>query len=160
MDLGVPEPATAEDVDELCLREILEDSSFKKQGRMCKLGAWYDFIRACDEWAKQVKARRYHMLVISENLMGTGQAQAKMQKAAEELAKSIAKEEASGATGSGVVGDENEKANDSDRAAHKQHMRDLKKTFGEHASVSTMLVAQLQCVLYENHPGGGPAPLE
>jgi len=30
MDLGVPEPATAEDVEKLCLREILEDSSFKK----------------------------------------------------------------------------------------------------------------------------------
>jgi hypothetical protein len=144
MDLGVPEPATAADVDELYRREMLEDSSFKKQGRMCKLGAWYDFTRACDEWTKHITARRYHMLGISENLIRTGQAQAKMQQAAEELVKRIAKEEASAATGSGVVGDKNEKADD--RAAHKQHLRDLKKTFGEHDVVSTMPVAQLQCV--------------
>ena len=57
------------------------------------------------------------MLVISENLMGKGQARAKVQQAAEELAKSIAKEEASAPTGSGAVGDKNEKADD--RAAHK-----------------------------------------
>ena len=59
--------------------------------------------------------------------MGRGQAQAKMQKAAEELAKSIATEEASGATLSRAVGDKNEKEDQSDRAAHKQQMRDLKK---------------------------------
>ena len=76
MDLGVPESATSADVDEMYRREIAEDSSFKKQGRMCKLGAWYDFIRACDEWTKHVAARRYHMLMISENLMGAGKAQA------------------------------------------------------------------------------------
>ena len=128
MDLGVPEPATSADVDELYRREILEDSSFKKQGRMCKLGAWYDFIRACDEWTKHVTARRYHMLVISENLMGTGQAQAKMQQAAQELAKSIAAEEALAATGCGAAGDTHEKADD--KAAHKQQMRDLKKRLG------------------------------
>jgi hypothetical protein len=39
------------------------------------------------------------MLVVSENFMGTGQAQAKMQKVAEELSNSPAKEEASAATG-------------------------------------------------------------
>jgi hypothetical protein len=80
MDLGVPEPATAADVDELRRREMLEDSSFKEQGRMCKLGAWYDFIRACDAWTNHVTARRYHMLVISENCMGTGQSHANVQK--------------------------------------------------------------------------------
>ena len=90
MDGGVPEPATEADVQELYRREILEDSSFKKQGRMCKLRAWYDFIRACNEWRKCITARRYHMVVIGENLMGTRHAQAKMQKAAEEFAKLIA----------------------------------------------------------------------
>ena len=87
MDLGVPEPGTEAGVQELYRREILEDDSFKKQGRMCKLGAWFDFIRACDEWTKRITARRYHMLEISENFMGAGQAQANMKKAAEELAK-------------------------------------------------------------------------
>ena len=101
-----------------------KDSSFKKQGRMCKLGAWYDFRRVCDEWTKRVTARRYHMLVMSEGLMGTGQSQAKPRnKAAEELAKSIAEEEASAATGSGNVGDNNEKADG--RAAHTHQMRYL-----------------------------------
>ena len=99
------------------------------------------------------------MLVVSENLMGTGQAQAKMQKAAEELAKSIAKEEASGATGSGVVGDENEKANDSDRAAHKQQMRDLIKRLGKMMLLAPCLLHSFN-VCNMNHPGGGPAPLE
>jgi hypothetical protein len=86
------------------------------------------------------------MLVISANLMGTGQAQAKMQQAAEELAKSIAKEESSAAPGSGPVGDKNENADD--RAAHKPHMRYLKNItrFLEHDDVSTMLVAHMQCV--------------
>ena len=56
MDLGVPEPVTAADVDELYRREILEDSRFTKQGRMCKLGAWYYVIHACDEWTKHVAA--------------------------------------------------------------------------------------------------------
>ena len=87
MDLGVPEPGTEAGVQELYRRGILEDGSFKKQGRMCKLGAWFDFIRACDEWTKRITARRYHMVEISENFMGAGQAQAKMKKAAEELAK-------------------------------------------------------------------------
>ena len=54
---------------------------------------------------------------------GARQAQANMQKAAEELAKSIAKEEASAATGSGAVEDKNEKADA--RAPHKQQMRDF-----------------------------------
>eukprot|EP00974_Lingulodinium_polyedra_P045621 4375666-Lingulodinium_polyedra.AAC.1 len=70
---------------------------------MCKLGAWYDFVRVCNEWSPRATARRYHMVVISETLMGTVQAQAKMQKAAEELAKSMAEEEASAGTGSGAV---------------------------------------------------------
>eukprot|EP00974_Lingulodinium_polyedra_P092745 8985418-Lingulodinium_polyedra.AAC.1 len=51
-----------------------------------------------------------------------------MQKAAEELAKSIAKEAASAATGSGDVGANNEKADE--RTAHKQQMRYLKKRLG------------------------------
>ena len=68
------------------------------------------------------------MLVISENLMGTGQAQAKMQQAAQDLAKSIAAEEALAATGCGAAGDTHEKADD--RAAHKQQMRYLKKRLG------------------------------
>ena len=137
----MPEPATLADVDELCRREMLEDSSFKQKGWMCKLGAWYDFIRGCDEWAKHVAARRYHMLVISENSMGAGQSQANnAKKAAEELAKSIAEEEASAATGSGAVEDNHEKADD--RAPHKQQMRDL-RSLGEHDEVSAMPVAQL-----------------
>eukprot|EP00974_Lingulodinium_polyedra_P048275 4634403-Lingulodinium_polyedra.AAC.1 len=60
--------------------------------------------------------------------MGAGQAQANMQKAAEELAKSIAEEEAPAATGSGAAGETNEKVDD--RTAHKQQMRDLKKRLG------------------------------
>ena len=96
--------------------------------QQCKLGAWFDFVRGCDEWALCVTARRYHMIEISENLMGTGQAQVKMQKAAEELAKTIAQSEASAATGSGVVGENMEKVDD--KAAHKQQMRDLKKRLG------------------------------
>ena len=143
MELDVPEPATEKDVNELYRTEILEDSSFKKQGRMCKLGAWYDFVRACHEWTHCVTARRYHMVEISENLMGTGQAQRKMQKAAQELAKSIGKEEASAATGSGAVGEKNVKADD--KASHIQQMR-VEKTVGEHDVVGTMPVAQLQCV--------------
>ena len=103
MDLGLPERATAADVDELYCSEILEDSNFKKQGRMCKLGAWYDFIRACNEWSKCVTARRYHMVVISEKLMGTGRAQAKMHEAAEELAKTIGEADVPAATGSGAT---------------------------------------------------------
>ncbi len=67
----------------------LEDSISNKQGRMCRLGAWYAFIRALYSLTKHVTARRYHMLVISENCMGTGQAQTHMHKAAEELAKRI-----------------------------------------------------------------------
>ncbi len=128
MERGLPEPATEADVKELYRKEILEDFSFKKQGRMCKLGAWYDFIRACNEWSICVTARRYHMVEISENLMGTGQAQANMQKAAEELAKIIAKEEPSAATASGVVGDKH--ATGDDRAAHQQQLRYLKKRQG------------------------------
>ena len=87
---------------------------------MCKLGAWYDFVRACDVWTKKVTARRYHMVEISENLMGTGKAQAKMRKAAEELAKSMAEEEATG---------ENHEKGD-DKAAHKKQMQDLNKRLG------------------------------
>eukprot|EP00974_Lingulodinium_polyedra_P012537 1210863-Lingulodinium_polyedra.AAC.1 len=60
--------------------------------------------------------------------MGTGQARAQMQKAAEALAKSIAEEEASAATGSGLYGEHNEKSDD--RTAHNQHVRDLKKRLG------------------------------
>jgi len=97
------------------------------------------------------------MLVISENLMGTGQAHAKMQKAAEELAKSIAKEEASAATGSGAVGDKNEKADD--RAAHKQQRRDLKNRSGNMMLLAPCLLHSFN-VCNMNHPGGGPAPLE
>mgnify|MGYP007023186691 CR=1 FL=1 len=85
-DLGEPVPGNEAGVLELYRREILEDDSFKKQGRMCKLGAWFDFICACDEWTKRITARRYIMLEISENFMGAGQAQEKMKKAAEELA--------------------------------------------------------------------------
>ena len=80
MDLGVPEPGTKEGVQEMYRHQVLEDDSFKKQGRMCKLGAWFDFIRACDEWSPRITARRYHMLEISENIMGVGQAQVKMKK--------------------------------------------------------------------------------
>ena len=129
MDLGLPEPATEADVDELCRTEILEDSNFKKQGRMCKLGAWYDFIRACNEWSKRVTARRYHMVVISEKLMGTGRAQAKMHKAAEELAKTIGEADVPAATGSGATARENNEKPD-DKSAHKQQLRDLKKRLG------------------------------
>eukprot|EP00974_Lingulodinium_polyedra_P026759 2580181-Lingulodinium_polyedra.AAC.1 len=39
MALGLSEPCAMADVDELYRNEILEDPSFKKQGRMCKLGA-------------------------------------------------------------------------------------------------------------------------
>ena len=87
MDLGEPDPGTEAGVRELYRREILEDDSFKKQGRMCKLGAWFDFIRACNEWTKRITARRYRMVEISENFMGAGQAQANMKKAAKEMAK-------------------------------------------------------------------------
>ena len=128
MDLGVPEPGTEAGVLELYRREILEDDSFKKQGRMCKLGAWFDFIRACDEWTKRITARRYHMLEISEKFMGAGQALAKMKKAAEELARSIAQSEPSAATASGVAGEQNEKGDD--KASHRQQMRDLKTRLG------------------------------
>ena len=105
MDLGVPEPGTKEGVQEMYRHQVLEDDSFKKQGRMCKLGAWFDFIRACSEWTKWITARRYHMLEISENIMGVGQAQVKMKKAAEELAKSIAQSEPLAATASGAASD-------------------------------------------------------
>ena len=138
MDLGVPEPGTEAGVQELYRREILEDDSFKKQGRMCKLGAWFDFIRACDEWTKRITARRYHMVVISENLMGTDQAQVKMKKAAEELAKSMPPSEPSAATASGVVGEQNEKGDG--KAAHRQQMRDLKKRLGNMMLLSPCLL--------------------
>eukprot|EP00974_Lingulodinium_polyedra_P132360 11221394-Lingulodinium_polyedra.AAC.1 len=62
MGLGMPEPAAAAVVHELYRAETLEDSSFKNQGQLCKLGAWYDFIRVCDEWYPRVAARRYHMV--------------------------------------------------------------------------------------------------
>ena len=68
------------------------------------------------------------MVVISENLMGTGQAQAKMHLAAEELAKSIKEAEASAATSSGAIG--GKLGTTDDKTAHKQQMRDLKKRLG------------------------------
>ena len=75
MERGVSEPGSEAGVLDVYRQEVLEDESFSKQGRMCKLGAWFDFVRGCDEWAPCVTARRYHMIEISENLMGTGQAQ-------------------------------------------------------------------------------------
>ena len=68
------------------------------------------------------------MLVISENLMGPGQAQAKMHKAVEELAKTILESEAPEPTGSGGLGDKFAAMNDT--AAHKQQLRDLKRRLG------------------------------
>ena len=72
------------------------------------------------------------MVEISENLMGEGQAQQKMQKAAEELAKSMA------ATDSGTAGENTEKVDD--KAAHKQQMRDLKKHLGNMMLLSPCLL--------------------
>ena len=127
VDLGEPEPGTEGGVQELYRQEILEDDSFKKQGRMCKLGAWFDFIRASNDWTKHATARRFHMYLISEKFMGAGQAQAKMKKAAEELARSIAQSEPSAATASGVAGEQNEKGDD--KASHRQQMRYLKNAW-------------------------------
>jgi hypothetical protein len=61
------------------------------------------------------------MLEISERLMGSGVAQAKINKAAEVMAEELrARESAAGPTGFG--GDE--------KADHKQQMRDLKRRLG------------------------------
>ena len=79
---------------------------------------------------------RYHMVEISENFMGAGQAQAKMKKAAEELAKSIAQSEPSAATASGVVGEQNGDY----KADHRQQMRDLKKLLGNMMLLSPCLL--------------------
>ena len=134
----VPEPGIEAGVQDLYRKEILEDDSFKKQGRMCKLGAWFDFTRACAEWTKHITARRYHMVEISVKLMGEEQAQKKLKQAAEELAKTIAQSEPSAATASGAVSEQKEKVDD--KAAHKQQMRDLKKRLGNMMLLSPCLL--------------------
>ena len=78
------------------------------------------------------------MVVISEKLMGTGQAQAKMHKAAEELAKTIGEADVPAATGSGATVRENEKPDD--KSAHKQQLRDLKKRLGNMLLLSPCLL--------------------
>ena len=82
------------------------------------------------------------MMVISENLMGSGQAQAKMHKAAEELAKTILESEAPEPAGSGGPGDKFAAMNDT--AAHKQQIRDLKRRLG-----NMMLLAP--CLLHSSN---------
>ena len=81
------------------------------------------------------------MLVISESLMGSRQSQAKMHKAAEELAKSILPSEAPEPTGSGGPGDRSAAVNDT--AAHKQQLRDLKRRLGNMLLLAPCLLHSL-----------------